>query len=344
VKSLIFKENLIPNQGPTDDPAHPAIYPTGERHRKLNSLEGKIFDLVVKRFISAFGPVAIIQESTIFFDVVGHTFIVEGKKILQEGWIGHYKPYFHFSELQLPELGNGDSVKVQKIRKIEKFTRPPPRYNQASLLEIMEKSGIGTKSTRAEVIGTLMDRNYITQGPSGFEATDIGFAVISCMSKFIPSVISTNLTRTFEDDLEKIETSQLENEVVLEKAVSTLRPAIEKIKINEAAIGQELSQAVENTGIESLILGVCPLCQKGNLTIIRSHKTRKRFIACSQYRDAGCKASAPLPQAGKLLKSKDACSVCGWPVMLSFLGRKKPWKFCVNLKCGTRSKDTKVKT
>src|SRR5207249_378027 len=147
----------------------------------------------------------------IFFDVTGHRFIAEGKKILQEGWTRYYKPYFHISESQLPDLRSGDIVHVKKIRKVDKFTRPPSRYNQASLLEAMEKSGIGTKSTRAEVINTLINRKYITQGISGFEATEIGFAVVNSMTKFVPTVISTDLTKSFEVDLEKIESNQTED-------------------------------------------------------------------------------------------------------------------------------------
>jgi DNA topoisomerase I len=334
--SLILKENLFPRQGSKEDPAHPAIYPTGEKTKKLNSLDWKIYDLAVKRFMATFGPAGAVQDSTIFFEVAGRQFIAEGKKILKEGWTRYYKPYFHISESQLPELCKGDIVHVKKIRKVDKFTRPPSRYNQASLLEAMEKSGIGTKSTRAEIINTLINRRYITQGVSGFEATEIGFAVVDSMTKFIPSVISTDLTKSFEDDLEKIEANQIEDESVFDKAVFTLKVAIEKIKVNESLIGQELSEAVERTGQDSPSLGVCPDCQKGNLVVIRSHKTRKRFIACSKYRETGCRASAPLPQAGKLLKSKETCSVCGWPVMVNILGRRKPWKFCVNLKCESR--------
>jgi len=334
--SLIRKENLFPRQGSKEDPAHPAIYPTGEKSKKLNALEWKIYDLIVKRFMATFGPAAMVQDSTIFFEVARHQFIAEGKKLLQEGWTRCYKPYFHISESQLPELSKGDIVNVQKIRKLEKFTKPPPRYNQASLLDAMEKSGIGTKSTRAEIINTLINRRYITQEMSGFEATEIGFAVVDSMTKFIPTVISTDLTKSFEDDLEKIEANEIEDETVIEKAIGTLKAAIEKIKINESLIGRELSEAVERTGQDVLGVGVCPVCQKGNLMIIRSYKTRKRFIACSEYRETGCRTSAPLPQIGKLLKSKDACSICGWPVMVNILGRRKPWKFCVNIKCESK--------
>ena len=335
--SLLLKDKLFPTQGIKDDPAHPAIYPTGEKSIKLNSITGKIYDLIAKRFLAAFGSVALIQNSTILFDVAGHSFTAEGRNVLDEGWIYYYKPYFRISESELPDIRKGDIVHVQKITKVKKFTKPPLRFNQATLLETMEREGIGTKSTRAEIINTLIKRRYIIQESSGFVATEIGFAVINAMTKFIPSVISTDLTRTFEEDLEGIETGMIPDKNVIAKAVDTLETAIMKIKASELLIGQELNDAVEKTSKDSSIVGVCPICKCGKLLIIKSLKSRKRFIACSQYRMTGCSASAPLPQTGKLMKSKYACSICRWPIMIRIFGRNKPWKFCVNSKCESKN-------
>jgi DNA topoisomerase-1 len=335
--SLLLIDKLFPTQGTKDDPAHPAIYPTGEKSIRLNSIKGKIYDLIVKRFLAAFGSVALIQNSTILFDVAGHSFTAEGRNVLDEGWIYYYKPYFRISESELPDIRKGDIVHVQKITKVKKFTKPPLRFNQATLLETMEREGIGTKSTRAEIINTLIKRRYIIQESSGFVATEIGSAVINAMTKFIPSVISTDLTRTFEEDLEGIETGKIPDKNVIAKAVDTLETAIMKFKASELLIGQELNDAVEKTSKASSIVGVCPICKCGKLLIIKSLKSRKRFIACSQYRMTGCSASAPLPQTGKLMKSKYACSICRWPIMIRIFGRNKPWKFCVNSKCESKN-------
>ena len=303
----------------------------------MNSIKGKIYDLIAKRFLAAFGSVALIQNSTILFDVAGHSFTAEGRNVLDEGWIYYYKPYFRISESELPDIRKGDIVHVQKITKVKKFTKPPLRFNQATLLETMEREGIGTKSTRAEIINTLIKRRYIIQESSGFVATEIGSAVINAMTKFIPSVISTDLTRTFEEDLEGIETGKIPDKNVIAKAVDTLETAIMKFKASELLIGQELNDAVEKTGKDSSMVGVCPICKCGKLLIIKSLKSRKRFIACSQYRMTGCSASAPLPQTGKLIKSKYACSICRWPIMIRIFGRNKPWKFCVNSKCESKN-------
>jgi DNA topoisomerase-1 len=100
------------------------------------------------------------------------------------------------------------------VTTVEKFTQPPPRFNQASLLEEMEKEKIGTKATRSEVIGTLFKRNYITSttthssGTGGIEATEIGFKIIQSMRKYVPNIVSTDLTRSMEDELECIESGK----------------------------------------------------------------------------------------------------------------------------------------
>jgi DNA topoisomerase I len=342
--ALINKENLLPRNGLKDDPAHPAIYLTGEKSkRKLNILETKIYDLIVKRFMAAFAPAAIWQDSTINFNVRGHSFVAEGRKLIQEGWIKFYKPYFQVSESTLPQVSKGDSVKVQKIWTVKKYTHAPPRYNQATLLEAMERNGLGTKSTRAEIISTLVKRNYVSQGRTGFEATELGFAVTKVMERFIPSAISTDLTKTFEDELEKIQSGKIKDKEVLERAIKTLSLVVEKIRTNASTIGEALTQAVEKTNKENLALGRCPLCHEGTLLIIRSLKTRKRFIACSQYRVRGCKASAPLPQIGKLLVGKNNCPKCAWPTLICLAARGKTWNFCVNSNCESKNKSSDPK-
>ena len=86
----------------------------------------------------------------------------------------------------------------------------------------------------------LIKRNYVRQGKSGFEATELGFAVIKVMERFIPSVISTDLTKTFEEELEKIESGKIKDKAVMEKAVKALRLVIERIRTNASTIGEEL--------------------------------------------------------------------------------------------------------
>ncbi|MEM4297826.1 MAG: DNA topoisomerase, partial [Nitrososphaerota archaeon] len=79
------------------------------------------------------------------------------------------------------------------------------------------------------------------------------------------------------------------------------------------------------------ILGPCPMCKGGMLTIIRSHKSGKRFVGCTNY-SKGCRASAPLPQRGVIKATKKPCEACSWPIVYVKSGRI-PWRLCVNPKC-----------
>lgn len=171
--------NLNPNEGKQDDPAHPAIYPTGERPKKgLEQPEAKLFDLVIRRFLSTFGTEAEASQTSINVTVKEkYIFKSAEKKILSKGWIEFYDPYFDYSSFATGEsflaiLKINDKLRNIHIEILEKNTQPPSRYNQSTLLQKMEKEKIGTKATRSEIINTLYKRNYIYNfSPRGNEYT-----------------------------------------------------------------------------------------------------------------------------------------------------------------------------
>jgi DNA topoisomerase-1 len=167
VSNLLSQKSLIPNDGKQEDPAHPAIYPTGQKSRRsLEDSESKILDLIVRRFLSTFGKNASYQQVSVTIIVKDkYIFKAEEKKIISEGWIEFYRPYFDSSSYvtnnTLSFLEKNDILKLIKIESIEKITQPPPRFNQSTLLQKMEREKIGTKATRSEIINTLFKRNYI---------------------------------------------------------------------------------------------------------------------------------------------------------------------------------------
>ena len=152
----------FPWQGPREDPAHPAIYPTGEIPKQaLSGDEKKIFDLIIRRFCNTFAPDAIIQKTLASFDISTHEFSAEWENVVEEGWLRYYdfRKFSHVSPTI--ELENGEKVLIDTKSKVEKYSKAAPRYNEASLLSKMESEGIGTKATRADTISTLIDRKYI---------------------------------------------------------------------------------------------------------------------------------------------------------------------------------------
>ena len=106
------------------------------------------------------------------------------------------------------------------------------------------------------------------------------------------------------------------------------------IASNEESIGLEMSGAISSAIAAQYILGPCPVCKTGKLKVVRSRKTRKRFVGCTNYPDA-CNASAPLPQRGAIRTTRRACGKCDWPIVYVRVGRF-PWRLCVNPRCPSK--------
>jgi len=336
---LLSKGRLVPSEGRMSDTAHPAIYPTGVPPRqKLSGLEFKVYDLIVKRFLATFGDPAISKHADVAIDLNGHAFKAEGRAPVYEGWMVFYKPYVKLEQRELPELHKDDVVKNRGVEMEEKFTQPPYRHSQASLLARMEQEQIGTKATRADIIATLFKRSYIASGRGGIEATDLGFAVIDSMRAFVPAIVSTGLTRSMEEQLELVEQGSADGVSVIEQAVDKLVESLAAFMEKEADIGARIGDAASADSTKAATLGPCPVCKKGQLRMIKSYKTKKRFVGCSNY-PAGCKATAPLPQKGLIRTSGKACPECDWPVVgVIFARRAKQWKICVNMQCPSKKK------
>jgi DNA topoisomerase I len=343
VSMLLSKDRLVPHEGQMTDPAHPAIYPTGVApQQKLSGLEFKVYDLIVKRFLAAFGDPAVSRHINVTIDVSGYIFKVEGMILTYEGWMVFYKPYGRFNQRTLPELHKGDPLKNLGIEMEEKFTQPPYRYNQASMLAKMEQEKIGTKATRADIISTLFKRDYVTASKGGLEVTDLGFAVVDSMKEFAPGIVSTEMTRLMEEQLANVEQGSADSISVIEQAVDRLLESLASFIEKEADIGARINDAVSADSAQAAVLGKCPLCKKGQLCMVRSRTTKKRFVGCSNYA-GGCKATAPLPQKGSIRTTGKSCLECSWPLVgVVFARRTKQWRICTNIHCPSKRTSTRT--
>jgi DNA topoisomerase-1 len=337
---LLEKEELKPREGAKEDPAHPALYPTGNLPEKpLGVPEKRVWDLVVRRFMAVFGEEALKESLKVHLDVNGHSFFLRGRRILKQGWMEYYKPYVRAEEVLLPPIEEGDKIRLRRVIREDKFTCPPSRYNPASLLKKMEELGIGTKATRAEIIQTLYNRGYVRD--ERIVVTELGFDVIDVLGKYAPAVTSAKLTQELEGKMEQIQNNLVKREAVLEEVVEQLKPQLEQFKQNEEPIGEALTKAIKKAQTQERIVGKCPNCGTGNLTIIYSRKTRKRFIGCSNYFKGLCATSFPLPQRGTVKPAGKNCKACGWPQVLVWLRGRRPWNLCFNPDCPLKSRRKK---
>jgi DNA topoisomerase-1 len=329
---LLAAKTLKPNEGKKEDPAHPAIYPTGNLpERILDEPERKIWDLIVRRFMAVFGEPALRQSLKACVNVNGVRFYLRGRQTLKEGWLRFYEPYVRAEEVVLPPIKEGQRIKIKRIVLEDKFTKPPPRYNPGSLLKKMEEAEIGTKATRAGMIQTLYDRKYVRD--ERIVVTDLGFEVVELLKKYCPAVVSIKLTRDLEEKMNKIQLNSEKRENILLAVVEILKPVVEELKIQEKVIGEQLSNAIKRARLEERVIGTCPICKTGKLMTLYSRKTGKRFIGCTNYFKNSCKAAFPLPQKGTVRPLGRNCRACGWPIVQVRIKGNRPWTLCFNPQC-----------
>ena len=105
----------------------------------------------------------------------------------------------------LPPLAEGDRLELKALRPEQKFTQPPPRFTEATLVKELEENGIGRPSTYASIIGVLQDRDYVNKLEGRFKPTLLGVIISDLLSKSFEDIIDVDYTRSLEDDLDKIE-------------------------------------------------------------------------------------------------------------------------------------------
>ena len=330
-KELLTK-SLNPIQGKKIDPAHIAIYPTSSPPESLSSFnpqQKKLYILIIQRFLSCFSDPAIRKSLEIKFDINKETFIAKGVKTLEKGWLDIYPA--KFKEIEIPELQENKEYPVKKLEVIQDQTKPPQRYSQGSIIAEMEKRGLGTRATRSSILQTLYDRDYIKE--KSIQVTNLGLSVSKTLEKYVPDLISEQLTRHFEKEMEQIQEGKKKKEQVLEEAKEILIKISKEFKKNEEKIGKELLKATRETQKQESIIGNCPNCSS-DLVIKRSKYGF--FAACSGY--PKCKTTFSLPPNALIKPTNETCKDCKFPVVLVIRKGKRPFKYCLSKECPAKLK------
>ncbi|MEK6983395.1 MAG: DNA topoisomerase I [Nanoarchaeota archaeon] len=327
VNALLKKSKLLPNNGKKTDPAHPAIFPTGIAPKGLRERELKVYDLIAKRFLSTFAENAVRETIIVKLNCSEEIFIAKGTTTIEKGWHVFYAPYVRLEEIELPHLKQNDKIKVNKIELISKETQGPRRYTPASIIKELEKRNLGTKATRSEIVDTLYHRGYVHGKP--IEATNLGISTIETLEKYCPKIIDEELTRHFELEMDKIRERKQKKDKILDDARDAITKIIADFKMHQREIGEDLSKANRATQDEMAVLGVCPTCKIGKLTIRRGKYGS--FASCNKYPE--CKTIYSLPKNAFIKPAKKICDTCGCPKVLAIKKGKQPMEFCLNPKC-----------
>jgi DNA topoisomerase-1 len=341
VKQVMQAGNLTPVQGKKSDPAHPAIHPTGSKPTKrLTPSEKKLYDLIVRRFLALFGEPAVKEHLRADIKHEDHLLYLRGLRILKHGWMEFYGSYAKTNERELPDISEGDSLLLSPVNDEERYTQPPSRFNPASLLKLLEKENLGTKATRARIVDSIKSRGYTLN--DRFELSTLGYALFETLGKYLPDILSPELTRYLEKEMENIQQEKTNREDVLARAKDELLELLENFKSRENEIGNELVTGLQRYWKSKEELGECPKCKVGTLRVIRSSKTGKRFVGCSNYSEGKCDQTFPLPQKGDLSPMDQMCPHCGYQMFQVTSGRRK-WESCINwTECPGRQDDLKA--
>ncbi len=322
-EKLLGGGKLSPTRGKKETTDHPPIYPTGYASKKaMRDDKWKIYQLVVRRFLATLSGPAKTMRTTLRFDSGGEPLVTGGTVVTEEGWLGVY-PYSRRADEEIPNLDEGDVVKVIGKEILAKETQPPGRYGAGRLINVMEDLGLGTKATRPNIIQNLYDRGYVHDDP--LVPTEKGMAVAQALKDFASEIASHEMTAELEKSMDAISEGKVSKDSVVDESRDVLRRVYDHLQSSETQFADIVWEGIRTDET----LGKCP--ESGHdLIVRRNRKSRKRFVGCAGYPD--CRVTYPLPQRGEIIPLGTRCDACGSPE-IKVLGGKRPWITCINMDC-----------
>jgi DNA topoisomerase-1 len=321
----LFKENrLDPTVGNVNAGDHPPITPLVSLEQNSskfeNNLQKKVYDILARHYLALFGKQAKELRIKLSISIKDELFTSRIVSLIQSGFyeIAPFlkKPYQPVFEIDAKEL------RVSEILLGEKETQPPPHYTDTTLLKLMEREHLGTKSTRPTIIKILLDRK-LTQNiaKNRFKITEWGKFLIQELVKVWLPFLKPDFTRFVENLLEDVKEGRKtkDNVVIIVKKIflalfdkfrnekSTITFKFDSVKDNLKISMQQTSNQLSFPQTASK----CPTCKNYPMKLITT-KQKKRFLACS---DRNCKSYLSLPKTGRIniLKST-VCLKCGFNV------------------------------
>ena len=293
--------------------AHEAIRPTypertpDEVAAYLDDRQRRLYELIWSRFIAS--QMADLQLRIKAVDVAAGAYVLRGRGV-NVVFPGFTKVYPNReTEVVVPDLREGQWVDLLTLSALQKFTEPPARYSEASLVRALEANGIGRPSTYAPIISTIQDRGYVYIEDKRLHPTDLGFAVTDQLVEHFPDVINVEFTAEMETRLDRIEEGNA-------AWVETLRTFYEPF----ASSVERAEKVMEDISIKPQETDeVCEECGKPMLLRVGR---RGPFLACSGYPD--CTHTRPAPGSKDENRSKspapeptdEKCEKCGSPMVI----------------------------
>ncbi|MEA1909567.1 MAG: type I DNA topoisomerase [Patescibacteria group bacterium] len=304
-KYLPEKPNFYKSKNKSSQEAHEAVRPTsiirtpGEMNAHLNSDQSRLYKLIWERTLASQIADAQIAQTDIIVNVVDkYTLKSQGIKIEFPGFMKVMSKK-SISESVLPNISEKEELDPKEVNSEQKFTEPPDRYTEPTLVRTLEKLGIGRPSTYAPTISTLTTRGYVKKEKRHLVPQDVGVLVNDFLVKHFSNIIDVDFTANMENELDDV----AEGKTKWQEIIKTFYGPFEKtLKEKEEKLGKQIED--EKTGEK------CPKCQKE--LVIKQGKFGK-FMACSGFPD--CKHTQPIdgnnkPVAPEIVKD-EKCPECG---------------------------------
>ncbi|KRM36535.1 DNA topoisomerase I [Agrilactobacillus composti DSM 18527 = JCM 14202] len=275
----------------------------------------KLYSLIWSRFVASEMTPAVMDTMSVTVMQNKLTFRATGSKTKFAGFTKIYVQSGDESkDSELPDLNEGDTVKLSKTDPAQHFTQPPARYTEASLVKALEENGVGRPSTYAPTIDTIQRRYYVRLNGKSFEPTELGEIVDELIEDFFPDIVNVDFTAKLEDELDEIEEGDQKWVQVVDqyyqpfsKEVAQAEDKIEKIQIKDEPAGFDCDICgapmvikmgrygkfyacsrfpdCRNTKAITKEIGVvCPKCHEGQV-LERKSKKNRIFYGCSRYPD-----------------------------------------------------------
>ena len=289
--------NFFQNKNKAMQDAHEAIRPSDVSlepdaiKESLTPDQYKLYDLIWKRFVASRMAAAEFDTAQVIIKNGKYEFKANGARMIFDGWKKVYKTQNPEGEVNIPKLSEGQVLELEKLIKEQKFTQPPARYTEASLVKEMEEKNIGRPSTYASIISVLVNRKYVKRVKKSLEPTKLGFDVIGILQDYFTDIVDVKFTGEMEDNLDSVEMGEKD----WKKVIADFYEGFSK----ELKVADREVERIEKEVV--LSDEVCEIC--GKPMAIKEGRFGK-FLACTGYPE--CKNTKPIVKSTGV-----KCPKCG---------------------------------
>lgn len=286
-------------------PTNPALTPDRVKG-SLTSDQYKLYTLIWKRFIASLMASCVLNTVKAEIQAVTEgkdgycLFNATGFSVKFDGYTALYEESTDEEgedASKLPELNEGDKLKLKELAGNQHFTQPPSRYTEASLIKALEENGIGRPSTYATIISTIVKREYIKRQQKQLVPTELGEAITNLLKDKFPKIVNTKFTAGMETNLDEVGEGNLDYIAMLHEFYDDFDGTLQKAKADMKDVKIQLEE--DMTDIP------CEKC--GRMMVIKKGRFGK-FLACPGYPE--CKNAKPL-----VLQTNAKCPKCGGEVI-----------------------------